>query len=272
MFNKMPSDSEKAKVLQDRKLAKNRHDLDSGIFQGRYINFKLGRFTDEFIYGRYQIFEEVKKDLKRLKPNSKVLDLGCGTGHLSQYIKDLGFEVIGLDPSLKMLEFAKKNFSDISFIEGISAKLPFEDNLFDYVVSIEVLRYLNSKDVVKTYKEILRVTKPTGFFNVTHVNKYAFDIYYIFYHIKKFIIEFRGQKYHNCYFTNAKKERKIIKNIGFKEVKSIGRMDATIRIAYKFGSSFGRFYSRLKEIFNKKQIYKGPLKNNSGHLIIRGFK
>lgn len=272
MSKKMSSESDKSKVLEDRELAEKRHDLDSGIFQGRYVNFKLGRFTDEFIYGRYQIFEEVKKDLKRLKPNSKVLDLGCGTGHLSQYIKDMGFEVIGLDPSLKMLEFAKNNFGDISFEEGISARLPFEDNKFDYVVSIEVLRYLNPKDVEESYKEISRVLKPLGFFNVTHVNKYALDFYYIFYHIKKLIIEFNGQKYHNCYFTNSNKEIKIIKKTGFKEVKSVGRMDATIRIAYKFGLSFGRFYSLLKELFNKKQIYKGLLKNNSGHLIIRGFK
>ena len=157
MSDKMQSESDKSKILEDRKLARKRHDLDSGIFQGRYVNFKLGRFTDEFIYGRYQIFEEVKKDLKKLTPDSKVLDLGCGTGHLSQYIKEIGFEVIGLDPSLKMLEFAKNNFCDISFVEGISAKLPFEDNTFDYVVSIEVLRYLNPKDVEKSYKEILRV-------------------------------------------------------------------------------------------------------------------
>ena len=184
----------------------------------------------------------------------------------------MGFDVIGLDPSLKMLELAKKNFNDISFVEGISAKLPFKDNTFDYLVSIEVLRYLNPKDVQKTYEEIYRVLRPSGFFNVTHVNKYAFDVYFIFYHIKKVIIQANGKRYHNCYFTNSYKEIKIIKNNGIKVVKSVGRMDATIRIAYKFGPSFGRFYSLLKELFNKKQIYKGLLKNNSGHLIIRGFK
>ena len=147
-------ESEKSKVLEDRNLAKTRHDLDSGIFQGRYVNFKLGRLTDEFVYMEDIKFLKKLKDLEKLKPNSKVLDLGCGTD-LSQYIKELGFEVIGLDPSLKMLEFAKNNFRDISFVEGISAQLPFEDNSFDYVVSIEVLRYLNKKDVEKSYKEIL---------------------------------------------------------------------------------------------------------------------
>ena len=102
-----------SRQLEDRKLAEKRHDIDSGIFQGRYVNYKLGRFTDEFIYGRYQIFEEVKGDLRKLKPNSRVLDLGCGTGHLSKFIKDLGHEVIGLDPSKKMLNFAKNNFPEI---------------------------------------------------------------------------------------------------------------------------------------------------------------
>ena len=54
--------------IKDRKLAELRHDIDSGIFQGRYVNFNLGRFTDEFIYGRYQIFEEVKcKQLEAVK-------------------------------------------------------------------------------------------------------------------------------------------------------------------------------------------------------------
>ena len=106
----------------------------------------------------------------------------------------------------------QKNFYDISFIEGISAKLPFEDNFFDYIVSIEVLRYLNPKDVEKTYEEILRVLKPSGFFNATHVNKYALDFYYFFYHLKKLVIEFKGQKYHNCYFTNSNKEKNSRKN------------------------------------------------------------
>ena len=91
------------KQLEDREMARKRHDEDSGIFQGRYVKFELGRFTDPFIYGRYQIFEEVKKDLDRLNSCSKVLDLGCGTGHLCKFIKDRGHEVKGLDPSKEML-------------------------------------------------------------------------------------------------------------------------------------------------------------------------
>ncbi len=258
--------------FEDREMARKRHDDDSGIFQGRYVKFELGRFTDPFIYGRYQIFEEVKKDLDRLNSGSKVLDLGSGTGHLCKFIRDKGFEVKGLDPSKEMLSYARNNFPDIGFCEGVSAQLPFEDGEFDYVVSIEVLRYLNPKDVAKTYSEIFRVLKPSGFFNVTHVNRWATDFYVIYYTVIRFFITLSGKKYHNCYFTTASEEEDLIRKSGFLKTKSLGRMFASIRIGYKFGIFIGRLYALVLEVVNKKQVFKGRLKNFSGHLIIRGFK
>lgn len=264
--------------IEDRKLAEIRHDLDSGIFQGRYVSFKLGRFTDEFIYGRYMIFEEVKSDLRNLKQNSKVLDLGCGTGHLSQFIKEQGHEVIGLDPSKEMLKYSKKNFPNITFVDGISADLPFADNSFDYIVSIEVLRYLNKKDVIQTYQEIYRVLKPKGFFNATHVNKYSTDFYYFYYQVIKFLNFLVGKKYHNCYFTTPKEEEKNLKNLNFNKINSKGRMFASIRIFYKFekvfsfGKFLGRVYAHLLELINKPQEFKWFYKKFAGHLIIKGFK
>ncbi len=268
----MIKENHNEKTIQDRQMAERRHDIDSGIFQGRYVNFKLGRLTDEFIYGRYQIFEEVKKDLKNLNPNSKILDLGCGTGHLSKFISELGFEVVGIDPSKKMLDLAKGNFPDISFVDAISVKLPFEDNSFDYVVSIEVLRYLHKQDVMNTYKEIFRVLKPTGFFNLTHVNKWATDFYYCYYYLIKLLQTIRGFKYHNCYFTSPYKEISNVKKIGFQNAIASGRMFASIRIAYKFGYKFGRIYTRFLELLNKNQAFVGFYKNFAGHLILRGYK
>ena len=266
------------KRIEDRKMAEKRHDIDSGIFQGRYVSFNLGRFTDEFIYGRFQIFEEIKNDLKKLKTNSKVLDLGSGTGHLSQFIRDLGHEVIGLDPSKEMLKYARKNFPEIKFINGISAELPFEADSFDYVVSIEVLRYLNEEDVDKTYEEIYRVLKPNGFFNVTHVNKFATDLYYFYYHLVKFSNYAQGKNYHNCYFTTPQREEIKLKKLNFRRIITKGRMFATIRIFYKFGKIFkfskllGKSYSHLVEIINKSQEFKNRYKKFAGHLIIKGYK
>ena len=244
----------------------------SGIFQGRYINFNLGKYTDAFIYGRYKLFDEVKKDLEKLPRGSKVLDLGCGTGHLCQFIKERGYTIVGLDPSEGMLGFARQNFPDITFIEGISASLPFEDNTFDYVVSIEVLRYLNPKDVKETYKEIYRVLKPHGFFHATHVNKWAADWYQLFYFLVKFLKTMRGEKYHNCYFTSASNEKRLILNAGFKKAESIGVMFASIRIGFKLGKFFGRTYTKILELISITQHFTGAYASFAGHLIIRGYK
>ena len=258
--------------LQDRDMARKRHDLDSGIFQGRYVNFELGKYTDEFIYGRYQLFEEVNKDLAKLPKGARVLDMGCGTGHLCETIREQGFEVVGLDPSEGMLGHARENFPNIEFVEGVSVKLPFEDNTIDYVVSIEVLRYLNQKDVEETYKEVYRVLKPDGFFHMTHVNKWATDGYLFFYNIVKMLTNIRGKEYHNCYFTSASKENRLTKAAGFTKAESIGRMFGTVRMGYKFGKLIGRMYAKYLEIFNSKQYFSGGYRSFAGHLITRGIK
>lgn len=261
-------------VIEDRQKAIKRHDIDSGIFQGRYINFNLGKYTDPFIYGRYQLFEEVEKDIEKLPKGAKVLDLGSGTGHLCDYIHKKGFEVIGVEPSAEMLKLARENFPGITFAEGISIQVPFPDNTFDYVVSIEVLRYLNPDDVAKTYNEIKRVLKPGGCFHVTHVNRYALDFYFIFYYLDRFFKRLRGQKfYHYGYFTTPGKEERLALSGGFSKVTSVGRLFAPVRIFYKFGNAIGRSLTKFIELFGSKQYYpNNPFKSWSGHLIIRCYK
>ena len=261
------------KTLETRQRAIERHNIDSGIFQGRYRDFSHGRFTDEFIYGRYQVSEEVEEELNRLKAGSKVLDLGCGTGHFSNYVQGKGFEVHAIDPSVKMLEFARSNFPKINFIEGVASSLPFPDNIFDLIISIEVLRYLDSTDIKQAYAEMYRVLKPGGHILVTHVNRYATDGYYFFYHLKQIVLKITGQPLHACYFTTPSKEKKLTEVAGFSFIKITGRMYATIRIAYKFGKTAGRMYARFLEMFNLKQKFNsGLLRLIAGHLVLTAEK
>jgi ubiquinone/menaquinone biosynthesis C-methylase UbiE len=251
------------------KRAVERHDIDSSIFQGRYVNFAQGKYTDEFIYGRYQMFEEIDAILSKLPKGAKVLDLGCGTGHFSSYIHTLGYQVTGLDPSTKMLEYARQNFPHITFVEGYSNTLPFEDNMFDLIISIEVLRYLDSKIVLESYKDIYRTLKPGGRIFITHVNTLATEGYYIFYHMKKVLHALKGTEYHNAYFTSASKEERTLKQIGFKKITCIGRMFASVRTGYKFGKAVGKTYAKILELFNSRQRFeKSAFKNFTGHLIV----
>jgi len=251
------------------KRAVARHDVDSSIFQGRYVNFEHGRYTDEFIYGRYQLFEELDRVLNRLAPKSRVLDLGCGTGHFADYVQRRGFSVVGVDPSTKMLAFARKNFPSIEFIEGYSSKLPFPADHFDCIICIEVLRYLDRPEVLRSYEEIKRTLRSGGTLLVTHVNTLATEAYFVYYHLKRLAGALRGRKTHRAYFTSAAKEERILRDLGFYEIEAIGRMAATIRIGYKFGHRMGRAWARGIESLDRTQrTTSGVHRNLRGHLVL----
>lgn len=115
----------------------------------------LGRFAD--IVENNLIFKYLP-DLK----GKNLLDVGCGTGLYSIRAYSRGATVTGLDISENMLniarEKAKLSSAPINFILGDMDNMPFNDNLFDAVISITAFEF--SKNPKNTLKEILRVLKP----------------------------------------------------------------------------------------------------------------
>lgn len=99
-----------------------------------------------------------------IKPHESVIDLCCGTGDMSIYVKkQQPYAIVtGLDFSQKMLEIAKKRVSDIKFLLSDVSVLPFEDSSIDYVIMSFGLRNINVPE--KTIEEVYRVLKPNGKF------------------------------------------------------------------------------------------------------------
>lgn len=82
--------------------------------------------------------------------NSKILDLGCGMGHYSKYMKSKGFDVIGIDFSEGMINIARRTNPDIEFIEADICNLPKSlDDDFDGVVLAFVLQHMSKEDAKK---------------------------------------------------------------------------------------------------------------------------
>jgi demethylmenaquinone methyltransferase/2-methoxy-6-polyprenyl-1,4-benzoquinol methylase len=99
-----------------------------------------------------------------IKPNSKILDLCCGTGDMGKIIKSLypTCDVIGVDFSEQMLDIARKNNKNITYRLMDATNLLFEKNEFDYVIMAFGLR--NIKDKRKTLEEIYKILKKNGKF------------------------------------------------------------------------------------------------------------
>ncbi len=122
--------------------------------------------------------EEVVRFLMRLKGNAKknkkklksikVLDLASGCGKNSIPIAELGFNLFCLDYSKPGLDYTKKrlkklnlsaNFSCTDFIKN---ELPFPDNFFDAIISIQVFDHIFLNSVSRLLEETSRVLKKEG--------------------------------------------------------------------------------------------------------------
>jgi len=96
---------------------------------------------------------------------TRILDLGSGTGIVSNHIANLfpKSAVMAIDVLSKMIEFAKERYSstnNLEFKQADGLALPFLSNTFDLVVSRHVLQIIpNYRNVLE---EIVRVLSPGG--------------------------------------------------------------------------------------------------------------
>ena len=97
-----------------------------------------------------------------LPAGKRWLDVGCGTGALSQTIlanaQPAG--VAGVDPSEGFLAFARARVPQAEFHVGDAQALTFEDDSFDVAVSGLVLNFV--PDAAKAVGEMRRVVRPGG--------------------------------------------------------------------------------------------------------------
>jgi len=100
-------------------------------------------------------------ELLDIKPGERILDLGCGTGHLTNKIKDHGAEVTGIDASGDMIAKAKESFPGINFLVADAADFHF-DEPFDAVFSNAVLHWVHKAD--EAIKCVYDSLKPGGRF------------------------------------------------------------------------------------------------------------
>jgi ubiquinone/menaquinone biosynthesis C-methylase UbiE len=92
-----------------------------------------------------------------------ILDLGCGTGLLSEYLNN---RIVGIDISFNMLDKARTREQ---VVQADMDFLPFRNAVFDAVVSFTSLQ--NLPDVDPALKEVRRVLKAGSPFIVTLLNK-----------------------------------------------------------------------------------------------------
>ena len=119
--------------------------------------------NEAYIRGLISRFARRKSDLK-------ALDVGCGDGGMTQKLfRGTNYKLYGIDifPPTK---FTRMEFTKADFEHG---KFNYPDNIFDLVVSNQVIEHLLNKDDMLS--EVYRVLKPGGLFILSTENISSFD-------------------------------------------------------------------------------------------------
>jgi ubiquinone/menaquinone biosynthesis C-methylase UbiE len=108
--------------------------------------------------------------IMELRPGERVLDLGCGSGWATRLLARLvaegpeGFgQVVGVDVSDEMIRQARaasRDFENILYVWGSAQEIPWEENFFDKVLSVESFYYYPDQERALT--ELFRVMAPHG--------------------------------------------------------------------------------------------------------------
>ena len=137
----------------------HRYNLTAHIYDVRYAEEQTAKI------------EAIMESISMEKEGS-VLDVGCGTGLLFNYIASKTKMIVGLDISRETLLQAKKRarkFANVHLILADSDNVPLKKDVFSHVFALTLIQ--NAPNPFKTLNEIKRVSKENAVIVVTGLKK-----------------------------------------------------------------------------------------------------
>jgi ubiquinone/menaquinone biosynthesis C-methylase UbiE len=138
-----------------------------------YINSDKGRNITEEEFkasGKQAFIEHIFEDSLFVGGNTSIVDLGCGTGRMTEYMSWMFETAIGVDISGEMIKQAEDRlvaYRNVLLYETDGQTIPIPDDSVDYVFSYLVFQHMKEHSMVeKNFQEAYRVLKPGGLFKV----------------------------------------------------------------------------------------------------------
>ena len=158
----------------DRYFSQNLYDFNLELSDFRF-NALFDDFAenyDETIYiedGDYkelfknynEILNETVKHIGKYE-NAKVIDIGAGTGNLTNIVSKVGYDVIGIEPNLKTRNIATVKYPNIAFSSGTFLSLPIDNNSIDAIVSSYAFHNLTDGEKGEAIKQFKKKLKNDG--------------------------------------------------------------------------------------------------------------
>jgi len=188
---------------------------------------------DTYFPFQYQMIQEVEFILK---PNTKILDVGCSTGHFLAALKDKVKIRVGLELDKSAVEFINKNL-DFKVYDQPIQDVEIAEGPFDVITSFQVLEHIENP--LEFLQAIDKNLKPGGYLylEVPNLNDILLSIYKI-----KGFEDFYYREPHLSYF-NEQSFKKLLDETGFKgEIGSVQRYNFLNHLNWIFtGKPQGEF-------------------------------
>lgn len=161
-----------------------------------------------------------------------VLDVGCGTGRLVQYLRKNRLDAEGCDIATEAVKAARKINPQSKIVIASASKLPFASSSFDLVCTISVIEHLKKTQIAKFLKEAKRVLKPNGFIFIVTPN-FATPIR---------LLQGRrwfgyADKTHVTFFTSSRLKKLLI-NYGFNNFRAFHKIKYQKSVDWEFPGLF----------------------------------
>lgn len=172
-----------------------------------YNNYPIGYGADSAITTIR--INEVLDEFEKFRKTNKMLDVGCGPGLFLIEAKKRGWEVYGTEFTDNQLNYLKDK--GINTLKGKLTNESFEDELFDVIISSEVIEHINNP--VEEMQQFHRLLRKGGLVYITTPNFNA---------IERFLLkgDYNIIEYpeHLCYYT-PKTIHLLLTQSGFKKLK-----------------------------------------------------
>jgi len=129
------------------------------------------QIAEKFAHTRKFPWSEFSFFKKYVKKGDHVLDAGCGSGRLFEFLNGQSINYHGIDSSRGLVSIALQNYPSGKFQTGSITNLPWPDNNFDVIFCIATLHHIPGKKMrYQVLSEFRRVLKPHGQLIMTNWN------------------------------------------------------------------------------------------------------
>lgn len=180
------------------------------------------------LYGRLYArlhHEALAAALDNIPRDARVLEVACGTGHVTGLLQALGFTVVACDLTPAMMEQARDRYAGrvpkIRFVRADATRLPFAATTFDLVVSTRFLHLFDSSGQTTVLGEMARVLRPGGRLLVDFDNwssRWLFAVPYALYNL----LRHRRLAPADTYYNRPAATANVLNRLGLETVRTVG--------------------------------------------------